>query len=65
MGETALMLALAPETVDMTRVADGTPWFTETAPQATADMGEAGVQIALDHLQTCLGLASAEVSRTT
>jgi creatinine amidohydrolase len=56
-GETSLMLALAPDTVDMDRVADGNPWWTETAPRATAAKGEAGVQIALTHLRQVLGLA--------
>ncbi len=55
-GETALMLALAPDTVAMDRAGDGGHWFTQTAPQATADMGEAGVQIALTHLRDVLGL---------
>ena len=55
-GETALMLALAPDTVAMPRAAEGTPWFTETAPQATQALGETGVQIALTHLRQSLGL---------
>ncbi|MFZ1480457.1 MAG: creatininase family protein [Paracoccaceae bacterium] len=55
-GETALMLALAPETVDMDRAPEGGHWYTETAPQATTEMGERGVQIALTHLRGCLGL---------
>ncbi len=57
LGETALMLALAPDTVDMERVAEGGHWYTETAPEATAALGEAGVGIALDHLTHSLGLA--------
>jgi len=56
-GETSLMLALAPDTVDMDRVAEGNPWWTETAPRATAAKGEAGVQLALTHLRQILGLA--------
>lgn len=55
-GETALMLALAPETVDLSLAREGGHWFTETAPQATAEQGERGVAIALQHLRTCLGL---------
>ena len=55
-GETALMMALAPDTVDMRRVTDGNHWFTETAPEATACMGERGVGVALAHLRSCLGL---------
>lgn len=55
-GETALMLALAPETVDLNRAQEGAHWYTESAPQATAEMGERGVAIALSHLRICLGL---------
>lgn len=55
-GETALMLALAPETVAMERVGEGDPWWTETAPRATAAKGEEGVQLALAHLRRALGL---------
>ena len=56
-GETALMLALAAESVDMSRALEGGHWFTETAPQATADLGEKGVGIALKHLRSVLGLS--------
>lgn len=55
-GETALMLALAPETVDMARALEGGHWYTETAPGATAELGEKGVAIALAHLRGVLGL---------
>ncbi len=57
-GETALMQALAPDTVDITRATDGGHWYTATAAQATADNGERGVAIALDHLRGLLGLAA-------
>jgi creatinine amidohydrolase len=56
LGETALMLALAPETVDLQRARAGGHWYTETAPQATADLGERGVAIALAHMRAVLGL---------
>lgn len=56
-GETALMLALAPDTVAMERAGEGDPWWTETAPRATAEKGEAGVKLALSHLRSVLGLA--------
>lgn len=56
LGETALMLALAPDAVDMGRVLDGGHWYTETAPQATAELGERGVQIALAHLRRVIGV---------
>ena len=56
-GETALMLALAPDTVDMACVQDGGHWYTQGAEQATAVLGEKGVQIALAHLRGVLGCA--------
>lgn len=56
-GETALMQALAPETVDMTRAGKGGHWYTEDAVGASPELGETGVQIALDHLRQVLGLA--------
>jgi creatinine amidohydrolase/Fe(II)-dependent formamide hydrolase-like protein len=55
-GETALMLALAPETVEAARMADNRDWFTQTAPKATKAQGEAGVAVILDHLRGLLGL---------
>ncbi|CAN1489989.1 Creatininase/formamide hydrolase [Paracoccaceae bacterium] len=56
-GETALMQALAPDTVDMARAGDGGHWYTKDAGEASPAMGEAGVQIALAHLRRVLGLA--------
>ena len=56
-GETALMQALAPETVDMARAGVGDHWYTEDAAQASPALGEAGVQIALTHLRQMMGLA--------
>lgn len=56
-GETALMLALAPDTVDMARVEEGGHWYTASAARATAQQGARGVDIALAHLRACLGLA--------
>jgi creatinine amidohydrolase/Fe(II)-dependent formamide hydrolase-like protein len=55
-GETSLMLALAPETVAPSRALEEGHWYTETAPQATRELGEKGVGIALDHLRGVLGL---------
>jgi len=55
-GETALMLALAPETVEMSRALEGDHWYTETAPAATAALGEKGVAIAMAHMTAVLGL---------
>ncbi len=56
MGETALMLALAPETVEPARMAENDTWYTQTAPQATKAQGEAGVAVILAHLRKLLGL---------
>ena len=55
-GETSLMLALAPDLVAMNHAADGGHWFTKTASAATPELGEAGVKIALDHLRRSFGL---------
>ncbi len=55
-GETALMLALAPETVEPARMAENTTWYTQTAPQATRAQGEAGVAVILTHLRGLLNL---------
>jgi creatinine amidohydrolase len=55
-GETALMLALAPETVAMDQALEGGHWYTEAAPAATREMGERGVAIAVAHLRAVLGL---------
>ncbi len=55
-GETALMQALAPDTVDMSRAGDGGHWYTGDAKEASADLGESGVQISLAHLRQVLGL---------
>ena len=55
-GETSLMQALAPETVDIVRVNDGGHWYTEGAAAASSGLGEAGVQLALAHLREVLGI---------
>jgi creatinine amidohydrolase/Fe(II)-dependent formamide hydrolase-like protein len=57
-GETALMQALAPDTVDMARAQDGGHWYTEGAGQASLALGETGVDIALAHLRDVFGLKS-------
>ena len=55
-GETALMLALAPETVEPARLAENTGWYTQTAPRATKAQGEAGVAVILNYLKGLLSL---------
>ena len=38
--ETSLLMALAPETVDLSRIGDRRHWFTEAAKKANAGLGE-------------------------
>jgi creatinine amidohydrolase/Fe(II)-dependent formamide hydrolase-like protein len=38
-GETALMLSLCPEAVEMDRTAENTAWYTASAVEATAEIG--------------------------
>lgn len=54
-GETSLMLALCPEAVDAGRLGDNDRWFTRSAPEASAELGEAGVAMILEHLRDVLG----------
>ncbi len=56
-GETSLMLALAPEAVETARLAENRGWYTATAAEATAALGERGVAAILEHLRAVLGLA--------
>jgi creatinine amidohydrolase len=53
-GETSLMLALCPEAVDARRFADNTSWYTKSAPEASAELGQKGVAMILEHLRTTL-----------
>ena len=55
-GETALMLALCPELVELDRMAENDTWYTASAPRATRAQGEAGVAVILRHLRGVLGL---------
>jgi creatinine amidohydrolase len=55
-GETSLMLALAPEVVEMDRMGENRGWYTEGAEAATAELGERGVALILAHLREVLGL---------
>ncbi|MBW7922429.1 MAG: creatininase family protein [Rubellimicrobium sp.] len=55
-GETGLMRALAPDTVDMAALGDDVPWYVADAHEATPESGEAGVTIILAHLREVLGL---------
>lgn len=53
-GETSLMMALAPDAVDAARMDENTGWYTETAGNASAELGEQGVAMILDHLRQVL-----------
>lgn len=53
-GETSLMLALAPEAVDMGRLDRNTGWYTETAKQASAALGEKGRDLIRAHVLAAL-----------
>ncbi len=54
-GETALMLAMAPETVDMARQPEGGAWYTASAAEADAALGARGVELILARLRKILG----------
>lgn len=53
-GETSLMMALAPDAVEAARIDENTGWYTETAQDASAELGERGVAMILDHLRRVL-----------
>jgi creatinine amidohydrolase len=53
-GETSLMLALCPEAVDMDRFGDNRNWYTATAKDASAALGEKGRDMILQHLRQVL-----------
>lgn len=53
-GETSLMLALGPEAVEMARTGENRAWYTDTAPQATRELGERGVAAILDRLRAII-----------
>jgi creatinine amidohydrolase/Fe(II)-dependent formamide hydrolase-like protein len=53
-GETSLMLALCPEAVDAAHFADNTGWYTASAPEASAELGQRGVAMIMDHLREIL-----------
>ncbi len=53
-GETSLMMALAPEAVDMGRVGDNRRWYTATARDASAELGRRGRDLILAHMRSVL-----------
>ena len=50
-GETSLMLALAPEAVEMDRLGGERPWYVESATEASVDLGERGVALIMARLR--------------
>ncbi|MBG1231262.1 creatininase family protein [Aestuariivirga litoralis] len=49
-GETSLMMALCPEAVDMARHRENKGWYTETAAQASTELGTKGRDLILKRL---------------
>jgi creatinine amidohydrolase len=52
-GETSLMLALCPETVDLAAL-DPKAWYSRTAAEATRELGDEGVALILQALREAL-----------
>ena len=52
-GETSLMMALCPESVDMSHF-DESKWFCRTAKDATAEYGEKAVSMIMDRFREIL-----------
>ena len=48
------MMALCPEAVDMERFGDNKGWYTATAKDASAELGEKGRDMILAHLRKVL-----------
>lgn len=53
-GETSLLMALSPEGVDMSRVAEGGHWYAKGAEKATVELGREGVEMVLGRLREVL-----------
>jgi creatinine amidohydrolase/Fe(II)-dependent formamide hydrolase-like protein len=53
-GETSLMLALCPEVVEMQRVSENRSWYTETAAEASKELGERGAAAILQRLKAII-----------
>ncbi|MCK5804334.1 MAG: creatininase family protein [Lentisphaeria bacterium] len=52
-GETSLMMALCPETVDM-EAFDETRWYAQSAKEASRELGLQGVEMILAHMRRVL-----------
>ncbi|MGB8315873.1 MAG: creatininase family protein [Aestuariivirga sp.] len=53
-GETSLMLALCPTSVDMEQISDAA-WYTRDAAEATVELGRQGRDLILAHMREVLG----------
>ncbi len=53
-GETSLMMALYPEAVDRAQLSQNTGWYTASAADANADLGERGVALIRERLLAIL-----------
>lgn len=53
-GETSLMMALYPEAVDMSRMGENTGWYTASAGDASAELGERGVALVRERMLSIL-----------
>jgi creatinine amidohydrolase len=56
-GETSLMLALAPEAVEMRLWSEKT-WYTRDAREASAELGTRGRDLILAHMRKVLGAST-------
>ena len=56
-GETSLMMAVAPEAVDMASHS-AERWYVESAARASVETGERGRELILAHMRKALGLAA-------
>jgi creatinine amidohydrolase len=54
-GETSLMLALCPETVEMQRLGENTGWYAKSATDASAELGMKGRDLILARMRGLLG----------
>jgi len=52
-GETSLMMALCPEAVDIKRL-NNEEWYSQSAKDASKDLGERGVELILAHMRAVL-----------
>lgn len=52
-GETSLMMALCPEAVDINRL-NNEEWYSQSAKDASKDLGERGVELILAHMRAVL-----------